>query len=166
MDIQLKESTGIKGFLTLEKVFLDGSRETVFSDDPNVITRASKREHLSYLYDPNAKPNVLTSFKIGSGGTYDVEGRKPKRPDPNRNDLYKPIVTYNTGIHVVPSTAADPQDFLLVDFVLSPDEANGQQISEVGLFKKSGDMFNIKTFRAVPKVDSFSLQFWWRILYA
>lgn len=166
MELQLEEKQAVAGFLSIDKIYLDGTRERILDNDPNVITRASKREHLSFLYDEKAKPNILTSFKIGSGGTYDVEGRKPKRPDPLRNDLYNPITTYNKSIHVTPSTPSDPQDYLLVDFVLSPDEANGQMISEVGLFKKSGDMFNIKTFRAVPKVDSFSLQFWWRILYA
>ena len=167
MKIELYEKSDIaEGFLTIEKIYLDGTRETILKDDPNVITRKSKREHLTFLFDKNAKPNIINAFKIGSGGTYDEAGRKPIRPDPNRNDLYNPITTYNKNIHITPSTPADTQGFLMVDFVLGPDEANDKFISEVGLFKENGDMFNLKTFRAVPKVDSFSLQFWWRILYA
>lgn len=165
--IKLTEPTQIaEGFLTIDKIYLDGRRERILDNDPNAIMRAAKREHLTFLYDVDARPNIISSFKIGSGGTYDAAGRKPIRVDNLRNDLYNPITTYNRNLNITPSTSADSQDFLTVDFVLGPDEANDQFISEVGLFKESGDMFNLKTFRAVPKVDSFSLQFWWRILYA
>lgn len=155
----------MEGFLIVDRVWLDGTRERLV-EEKNLIVRAAKREHLSFLYDPNAKVNRIDSFKIGNGGTYDTLGRKPKRPDPNLNDLYSPITTYNRNLSITPSALTDAQDFITVDFVLGPAEANGENISEVGLFKESGDMFNIKTFRSVPKVDSFSLQFWWRILYA
>ncbi len=153
------------GFLIVDRVWNDGRRERLV-EDHNLIVRAAKREHLSFLWDKDARPNLIDSFKIGNGGTYDTLGRKPKRPDPNMNDLYSPITTYNRNLSIIPSAVTDAQDFITVDFVLRPDEANGENISEVGLFKQSGDMFNIKTFRSVPKVDSFSLQFWWRILYA
>lgn len=155
----------LDGFLIVDRIWNDGRRERLV-EDHNLIVRAAKREHLSFLYDANAVVNRIDSFKVGNGGTYDTLGRKPKRPDPNLNDLYAPIITYNRNLSIIPSALTDPQDYITVDFVLGPAEANGENISEVGLFKESGDMFNIKTFRSVPKVDSFSLQFWWRILYA
>lgn len=155
----------MEGFLIVDRVWNDGRRERLV-EDKNLIVRAAKREHLSFLWNKDAKVNLIDSFKIGNGGTYDTLGRKPKRPDPNLNDLYSPIITYNRNLSIIPSELTDAQDFITVDFVLGPSEANGENISEVGLFKESGDMFNIKTFRSVPKVDSFSLQFWWRILYA
>lgn len=155
----------MEGFLIVDRVWNDGRRERLV-EDKNLIVRAAKREHLSFLWNKDAKVNLIDSFKIGNGGTYDTLGRKPKRPDPNLNDLYSPIITYNRNLSIIPSELTDAQDFITVDFVLGPSEANGENISEVGLFKASGDMFNIKTFRSVPKVDSFSLQFWWRILYA
>ena len=159
------KSDVLEGFLIVDRIWNDGRRERLV-EDKNLIVRAAKREHLRFLWDKTAVINRIDSFKIGNGGTYDTLGRKPKRPDPNLNDLYSPITTYNRNLNIVPSTLQDAQDFITVDFVLGPAEANGENISEVGLFKESGDMFNIKTFRSVPKVDSFSLQFWWRILYA
>jgi hypothetical protein len=164
--MKLNESSDVlEGFLIVDRIWNDGRTERLV-EEKNLIVRAAKREHLSFLYDPNAKVNRIDSFKIGNGGCYDSLGRKPKRPDPTLNDLYNPIITYNRNLSITPSALTDAQDYITVDFVLGPAEANGENISEVGLFKESGDMFNIKTFRAVPKVDSFSLQFWWRILYA
>ena len=50
-------------------------------------------------------------------------------------------------------------------FGLSSSQLNGFNISEVALFKESGDMFNIKTFASLPKTSSFSIQFLWTIKY-
>lgn len=164
--MELVENAVAYGYLTVDKVFPDGTIENVFTEEKNVITRASKRHHLSFLYDELARPDILTSFKVGTGGTMDPEGKRPINPDPTRNNLYAPLNINNNAITVTASKTTDAQDFILVVFALTQDEGNDQNISEVGLFKKAGGMFNIKTFRAVPKNESFSLQFSWRIVYA
>lgn len=51
-------------------------------------------------------------------------------------------------------------------FSVSPTQLNGYNISEVALYRESGDMFNIKTFASIPKSSSFSIQFIWTIRYA
>lgn len=50
-------------------------------------------------------------------------------------------------------------------FNISSSQLNGYNISEVGLFRESGNMFNIKTFPSIPKSSAFSIQFLWTIKY-
>lgn len=163
--VNLMESGQMAGFLTVEKKFNNGTTELVFQDDPNLIVRKSKRKMLSFLYDQSATPDILTHFKIGIGGTMDPEGKRPLRPDPDMKDLYSPIAVNHNDITIIPSTPQDPTDHVLVIFSLNQDEGNDLGINEVGLFTESNQMFNIKTFRSVPKNESFSLQFSWKIVF-
>lgn len=154
-----------KGFLSVYRKYADGHVEPVFEDDPNVITKASKKHHLSFLTDRNAVPDILSSFKVGTGGTIDAGGLRPIKPDPSRNNLYAPITVNHSDIVIVPSPDTSDSVYLTVTFSLNQDEGNEKGINEVALFKESGDMFNIKTFRSVPKSESFSLVFEWKIIY-
>lgn len=164
-EFKLTETGQMAGFLTVDKVFSDGRVENVYKDDPNLIVRRSKRKMLSFLYDQTATPDILTHFKIGIGGTMDPEGKRPLRPDPDMTDLYSPIAVNHNDITILPSTAQDATDHVLVVFSLNQDEGNDLGINEVGLFTESNQMFNIKTFRSVPKNESFSLQFSWKIVF-
>ena len=166
------EEKVVKGYLTVYKVFEDGTKEYVVKDDPNVITYKSRRDHLQYLYDyDNAPKDNLSTFKVGSGGAVgnDSQGNNNVmviNPDPSRNDLYKPIsnIQYN-DITITPSDPNDTQVYLAIEFTLSQDEANGLKINECGIFKESGNMFNHKTFNSIEKSETFSLVFDWRLRY-
>ncbi len=164
-EVKMVEDGSVRGELTLYKKYPDGSTEVVFKDDPNVITKKSKTHHLAFLYNTSTVRDILTSFKVGTGGTIDPNGQRPIKPDPNRNTLYSPLTIGHNYITITPSPASSDSVYLTVVFALNQDEGNDQSISEVGLFKASGDMFNIKTFRAVPKTESFSLIFEWKIIY-
>lgn len=164
--------TVTKGYLSAYKEFADGSRETIFENDPNVIMYEARRRHLAFLYDSGAVPDIITSFKVGSGGAIgsDTGGNtntKVIAPNPSRNGLYTPISLVNKSIQIVPSTSLeDPNEvYLKISFTLSQDDANGLFINECGLFKDSGAIFNHKTFTSIPKNESFSLIFDWRIRY-
>ena len=163
--MNINEDCGMAGFLTVDKVYPNGVKENVFTDDKNLIMRKSKRKILSFLYDGNAVPDILTRFKIGTGGTMDPEGKRPLRPDGDMTDLYSPVAVNHNTITIVPSTAKDSTDHVLVVFSLNQDEGNDLNINEVGLFTASGDLFNIKTFRSIPKNESFALQFSWKIVF-
>ena len=164
--------TVAKGYLSIYKEFEGGGREAVIEDDPNVITYASRRHHLAFLYNASASRDLIKTFKVGSGGAIGSElggntNIKVIAPDPSRNDLYKPVDLVNKEIEIAPSDpVAKPDEvYLLIRFTLSQDEANGLLINECGLFKDSGSMFNHKTFSSIPKNESFSLIFEWRIRY-
>lgn len=171
--MRLTETAELNGYLTVYKDFGNGEREYVIKDDPNVITYASRRLHLQYLwnYDTAAKDEIV-SFKVGNGGAVGDSSQgnnnvKVITPDPTRNDLFSPINLPNNDITITPSDPADnTQVFLQVEFTLSQDEANGLQVNECGLFKNSGNMFNHKTFINIEKSEAFSLVFEWKLRYA
>ena len=164
-NINIYEDQVIGGYLTVDAIYNDGRKVNIFTDDPNLIMRKSKRKLLSFLYNETAVPDILTRFKIGIGGTMDSEGKRPLRPDGEMTDLYSPIAVNHSTITIIPSTNKDATDHVLVVFSLNQDEGNDLRINEVGLFTASGDMFNIKTFRSITKNESFSLQFSWRIVF-
>jgi hypothetical protein len=154
------------GELTIFKEYQDGNQEHVLTER-NTITMPSRRHHLAFLYDNTTPFDLLNTFKVGTGGVLDPEGLRPIAPDPTNNDLYAPINTgINTDVTITPSDPTDDtQVYIQIVYSLSQDEGNGQEISETALFKESGDMFNIKTFRSISKTDAFSLIFQWRIRY-
>lgn len=159
-----------QGYLSVYKEFEDGTREMVVDNDPNVITYAARRHHLAFLHDASTPRDLLTSFKVGSGGAIgsDTGGNtniKVIAPSPKRNNLYTPINLVNKEIQIVTSDPLADEVYIQILFTLSQDEANGLFINECGLFKDSGDMFNHKTFASIPKSESFSLIFDWKIRY-
>tara|TARA_R110002073_G_scaffold174482_3_gene331690 strand:- start:1106 stop:1603 length:498 start_codon:yes stop_codon:yes gene_type:complete len=154
------------GYLTVTKKYSDGAEEIVVDNEKNAITMSSRRYHLSFLHKQSAVIDLLSSFKIGIGGTVDPDGKLPIVPDPTLNDLYSPIPLANDSITIIESSPTDDSEvYIEVIFTIAQDEANGLRIDECGVFKERGDMFNIKTFRAIEKTESFSLVFNWRILY-
>lgn len=170
-NLKLSDSVA-KGYLTIYKRYNDGVVEKVLDNDPNIITYKSRRIHLESLYKTDAAIDILSSFKVGFGGAVgsDTSGNtniKIISPNPSRNDLYKPINLVNKDIQVIPSdeTLLPNEVYLQILFTLSQDEGNGLFINECGLFKASGDMFNHKTFNSIPKNESFSLIFDWKIRY-
>jgi hypothetical protein len=162
-----------KGYLSIYKQYVeDGRVESILENDPNIITYKSRRIHLESLYKTDAAIDLLDTFKVGTGGAVgsDTSGNTNIRiisPNPTRNDLYAPVSLVNKSIQVSPSNAVTYPDqvFLQILFTLSQDEANGLFINECGIFKESGDMFNHKTFTSIPKNESFSLIFDWKIRY-
>lgn len=163
--MKLKDTVA-NGYLTVTKKYNDGREEIVLDNEKNAITMESRRHHLSFLHDTSAVIDILSTFKVGIGGTVDPEGKLPIVPDPTRNDLYSPLTLFNDSISVLTSDSSDnSQVYIEVIFTVAQDEANGFRIDECGIFKERGDMFNIKTFRAIEKTESFSLVFNWRILY-
>lgn len=157
--MKISTTGGAEGFLKIYKV-QDGERELLV-DEKNLIVDAAKAEHLRFLWDVSAVPDIVNSFKVGDGGSLDTEGLFPKTEDPLQTDLHSPLMT-STNITVATPTA----DSVLFTFDVLTSEANGTKINEVGLFKISGSIFNVKNFIAIPKTSAFSLHFEWIIRYA
>lgn len=164
-NIAMQEDQTMAGYLTVDAIYKDGTKVNIFQDDPNLIVRKAKRKMLTFLYDDTAVPDILKRFKVGVGGTMDPEGKRPLRPESSMSNLYIPVAVNHSDISIIPSTLNDPTDHILVVFSLNQDEGNDLGINEVGLFTESGEMFNIKTFRSIPKNESFSLQFSWKIVF-
>lgn len=164
--MKIVDNSSMEGFLTVKRRFNTGEEEVLVDNEKNLITMASRRAHLAFLHDAAAPLDLITSFKVGNDGTIDPEGKRPRTPGVARTGLYGPISGVNSDIDIIVSDPADnTQAYITVVFSLNSDEANGESITECGLFKASGSMFNIKTFRSIPKTDAFSLIFEWTIKY-
>lgn len=149
------------GYLSISKVFPDGSSEKIFSEEKNLITNDAKHDILEFLVTPGKVSDVINLFKVGVGGTYDVEGQYPRVLTGTETDLFSPIFGSNNLAWEFDETGTR----LVFSFDVLDSEGVGQLISEVGLFKESGEMFNIKTFPSISKGSGFSLRFQWVIKY-
>lgn len=157
--MRLTDKAGAEGFLKITRVDSEGHRDVIFQSK-NLITTAAKFEHLRFLWDSTVQVDPIVQFKVGDGGTLDGEGLFPRTEDPTQTDLGNPVL-------VSPNVNVDAQgDAVKFTFDVLTGEANGSKISEVGLFKQSGAIFNVKNFIAIPKTSAFSLHFEWTVKYA
>lgn len=141
----------------------------LFFSGKNRITNKA-REHLLRLVveAPSVlAPNPITGFKIGNGGV----GQAPNGTETTLFSEIDPTGNYPT---LVSYTLIDNNMVAEYTFELTTDDANGYNISEVGLFADNpwmgdganGNMFNIKTFPELAKTASFSVSFVWRINFS
>lgn len=155
------------GILKITKVYPDGREEIAFHDE-NLITLAARQAVLFLLYTfPNATADAIRYLKAGTGGCIDPQGLVPKQEDQTWTDLNTPILTIGAGGLLPVSISVDntvPSVTFLVD--LDQSTANGLLVTEAGLFKNSGLIFNIKTFPGIPKTSEFSLHFAWTLKFA
>lgn len=147
----------VEGEIGAWKVFPDGTREQIFYYK-NLIIRLAKLQLLSALYDPAFVQDRITTFKLGIGGAIDPEGLFPKPENSEQTDLITPQISVATSYVEYP---LDVKVTYLAD--LDQSEGNGLKITEAGLFKASGNIFNVKNFPAVPKTSEFGLHFEWSI---
>ena len=146
-----------EGILECWKQFPNGVREHVFREE-NLIVKEAKLYLLSGLWDEALAADTISSFRVGTGGSIDPEGLFPSPESPTQTGLVTPLLTVSTSYVVY-------EDEIKVTYLADIDqnEGNGYKITEAGLFKTSGKIFNIKNFPAVPKTSEFSLHFEWSI---
>jgi PhoPQ-activated pathogenicity-related protein len=155
--MKILDKTSLNGRLEIYKAFADGSKELVWEED-NLIVKAAKQFLLSGIYAPGVVSDPITSLKVGTGGNIDPEGLYPKPEDPLQTDLITPALTIST-IYVtdVPNVK--------VTFLADVDQSqcNGSLLTEAGLFKVSGAIFNVKNHPGIPKTSDFSIHYAWTI---
>jgi hypothetical protein len=139
--------------------------ELTFHEE-NLITLASKQQILSYIHTIGTT-DPIDGLKVGTGGTIDPQGLFPKEEDQNWVDLNNPIASIGVA-GIVPIGKVVDNSIPEVTYLADIDQstANGSLINEAGLFKVSTEIFNVKTFPAIPKTSEFSLHFEWVIKLA
>lgn len=147
----------VEGELGCWKIFPNGDKQEVFVKK-NLIIRLAKLQLLSALYDPEFVQDRVTTFKLGIGGAIDPLGQFPKPENGEQLDLITPQVSVSTSYVAYP---LEVKVTYLAD--LDQSQGNGLSITEAGLFKASGAIFNVKNFPAVPKTSEFGLHFEWSI---
>lgn len=150
----------LEGELLAQKVFPDGSKETVFHEK-NLIMLASKQRFLAIAYADSGNWDPITTLHVGIGGTLDPEGLFPKAVNHSLTTLFSDILPVPTHFEVNNSIPS-------VTFIADLDQGmgNGQKITEAGLFTRTGSLFNIKTFPGIDKTSEFNLHFEWTIKVA
>ena len=157
----VKGDTKVKlldGFLSVKKIFSDGTEEKILDEDPNLIMLQSKLNMLSTIYQGSFTPDPISTLQVGIGGTIDPAGLYPQTVTPNRTSLFNSSLSVSVSYTVNSSVPS-------VTFLANLDQStgNGLLITEAGLFTVGNNMFNQKTFPGIPKTSEFSLQFSWTI---
>lgn len=144
------------GFLTVRKVFDDGSTETVLEEE-NLIVTGGKYVLINQLYYSFGSGDPLSYASIGTGGASDPDGLFLKTPTPDMTNLYSPA--FVSPIVKTTEDLAVPSITLMAN--IDNAVGNGLKINEAGFFTASGRMFNIKVFPTVLKKSTFSLNLEW-----
>ncbi len=147
----------IEGELLAQKIFPDGTTETVFHEK-NLIMLVSKQRLLSIAYAASGNWDPINTLHVGIGGTLDPEGVFPKAVNHALTALYADILSIPTHYEL---NNAIPSVTFITD--LDQGMGNGQKITEAGLFTNTGQMFNIKCFPGIDKTSEFNLHFEWTI---
>jgi hypothetical protein len=155
--MKLTNKLPLRGTPKIELVYPDGTRKLHWQEE-NLITLSAKQALLSFLYLPSLTSDPVNKLWVGSGGTIDPAGQFPKPVPANPTSLFIPVIGVNTS-YTVDNTMPS------VTFIADVDQgtANGILITEAGLYKTSGLIFNMKTFPGIPKTSEFSVHFEWTI---
>src|ERR1700739_3379254 len=160
--LKFKSKAQLTGTLAIYKTYetSEGVKKVLHFKKKNVITLTATQRILAGVYLTNTSDPV-TTLHIGVGGTLDPEGLYPKPVTQNLTGLYNDYATIPVTYTIAPTVPS-------VTFVADADEgtANGQLVSEAGLFTLGGVMFNIKTFPGIDKTAEFGIHFEWTISLA
>jgi hypothetical protein len=156
--MNMVSAASVAGYLTVDKIYEDGHTENAFTEKKNIIVLTALQAFLSGLYLTGQTSDPITTLWVGTGGTIDPAGQYPKPVSQSLTGLFTPLTSVATSYTVNNSVPS-------VTFLGTIDQstANGSLITEAGLFKASGFMFNIKTFPGIPKTAEFAIQFSWTI---
>lgn len=89
------------------------------------------------------------------------QGLFPNQEDPAATGLVAPVATLST-IYTINATV--PSVTYVAD--VNQSTANGFLLTEAGLIKLSGALFNIKNYPGIPKTSDFGVHYVWTIKYA
>ena len=180
-----------RGFVSVNKVFADGTRETVFEDSENLVVTMGRRlmsrllsgamedaetgtattitftdathENFPSVEIPIGTALYISKMQWGTGGHDPVAPTEAVEPTPSDEKLALPL-----GVLEEKTVTVLYPDDMRVTFIatIEQDEANGQPISEVGLFSAEyGIMFSRKTFGMLTKSDLFAFEFQYTIVF-
>ena len=158
--VKASDATAATGILSIALDFHKGKgKETIF-EQKNLIVKAAKQLLLSGIYLEGVESDPIINLKAGTGGNIDPAGLYPKPEDPDQTDLIIPAIT-------VPVLYTLDPDNVSCTFLADVDQsqANGSQLTEAGLFKASGNIFNVKNHPGINKTSEFSVHYSWTIKF-
>lgn len=154
------ENLEARGDLLVSLDYHQGKGKETFFEQKNLIMSNAKRFLLSGIYLAGVVSDPIINLKAGTGGCVDPAGLYPKTEDPDQLDLISPIITVPT-VYVLDN--ANISVTFLAD--IDQSQSNGQLITEAGLFKASGLIFNAKNHPGITKTSDFSVHYSWKIRF-
>lgn len=169
--MEMKERVPLNGELSIYTQ-IPGEKRVLAFKEFNLITTLSKKTLLAtlyqYTYDGSAGaqyllPDPITTLWVGTGGCYAATstitaGTVVIPEDPTQTDLHTPRlstqVTYTLDL-------VEPIITFLAD--IDQSQGNNMLLTEAGLFKNSGRIFNVKNHPGIPKTEEFSVHYEWTI---
>lgn len=144
---------------SLDITLLDANSGVIvpFFHENNLIVDASKMWMIGLLYSTTPMIDPINTLWVGTGGTSDPQGLYPLVENPLQTGLMAPLLSVPTS-YTTPTT---PSVTFLADVLVS--QGNGSLISEAGLFRTSGAIFNVKNHPAISKTAAFSIHYAWTI---
>lgn len=158
--MKILENMNVIGELGISLDFHQGKGKEKFFEQKNLITKASKQFLLSGIYLPGIVSDQITTLKVGTGGNIDPAGLYPKAEDPTQTGLITLLMS-------VPIVYTLDVSSIAVTFLadIGQSQGNGSLLTECGLFKASGAIFNIKNHPGIPKTSDFSVHYSWVVRY-
>lgn len=158
--MNLIESLEARGDLSISLDYHQGKGKELFFEQKNLIMSNAKRFLLSGIYLAGVTSDPIIALKAGTGGCIDPQGLYPRTEDPDQTDLVSSIIS-------VPTVYVLDNPNIICTFLADIDQsqANGQLITEAGLFKASGAIFNAKNHPGISKTSDFSIHYEWRIRF-
>ena len=134
-------------------------KKELIYDETNLVVTAAKQSLLGALVATSLTADPIVLLKVGTGGCIDSGGFYPKPEDPAQTDLITPIGSIATTYTPVSGEVAYS---FLAD--VTSVALNGVMITEAGLFKQSGLIFNVKNHPGIVKTSAFSIHYEWTIV--
>jgi hypothetical protein len=148
------------GDISISLDYHNGKGREIFFEKKNLIVKEAKQYLLSGTYLAGVVSDPIINLKAGVGGNIDPAGLYPKTEDPDQLDLVTPVITIPT-VYVL--DVSNISCTFLAD--VDQSQANGSQLTEAGLFKASGKIFNVKNHPGINKTSEFSVHYSWTIRF-
>lgn len=153
--MNLQDNIDLTGTLS---IYLDyGEGKELFFKKQNLITNVARMALLRSLTLSGVSDPIIT-LHAGTGGTSDTKGLYPYVENPLATGLAHEVIG-------VPVSTLEDTNAITITFLadILTTQANGLLITEAGLFKTSGAMFNLKNHPGIFKSAAFSIHYEWVI---
>jgi hypothetical protein len=155
----MRESMGCRGDVEAKVEYLDGSVETV--EFRNTILRTGREALVLCLANRIGDDFdfFISRMLFGNGG---LVGTAPKSVPTDRNGLFG---TTTVSKPVIANIDPNNPSQLVLTSVISFDEGNGFNLSEMALQMNNGDLYSMATFPGITKTQQMQITWNWRLSF-
>jgi hypothetical protein len=126
----------------------------------NLVVTQGRVEECHIIAGDTPANRVVTNLAVGTGGHAASDPFTPVPPAMGDLTLQTEVFRKAISSHSYPISTT-------VEFytIIAESEANGNNITEAGLFCLNNSLFARITFEVIPKTATRTIEFYWRIIY-